>query len=307
MSTAAFARLRDLGKLSDYDVGRVFRLCVIEEMRTGKLNHLSQKALDYCLPYTKRIARRAEYSSHNYGRRMEPVVHILRQIQLVERNPFVLDCGCGLGSESILFGLMGARVFGADILAEKIECAQERLKLCQPELPENVSIRFESRNVLNIPEIADGTVDMIFVTEAISHIYPPENLLQRARAWLKPHGFLCIADTNGSNPYIKVINMRHFWRERRTLRFYVEQKVDPSTGESVPVAMENVFSPGTMKRLVEKEGFHVRILRGAGYLPPFLGRHPAILRAWKKVESAADRLPIFPHLGTIYTVVAEKS
>ena len=113
-------------------------------------------------------ARRYVYKSL-YQSRLRYITNLLPSL----KRPLILDAGCGLGSESLLFSFLGANVVGVDLNEARLKVAEKR-KLFYRDL-----IRGEAEFVLgNVFEvIKKQKFDIIWMNESISHIHPAERFL----------------------------------------------------------------------------------------------------------------------------------
>jgi 2-polyprenyl-6-hydroxyphenyl methylase/3-demethylubiquinone-9 3-methyltransferase len=95
------------------------------------------------------------------------------------RVPRVLDAGCGLGTECILFALAGASVTGIDLRPERLRLAPKRARFYEQELGVKLDVRFLLSNIFDLPE--RNHYDLIWVHNAISHIHPVDTFLRFCR------------------------------------------------------------------------------------------------------------------------------
>jgi glycine/sarcosine N-methyltransferase len=100
----------------------------------------------------------------------------------------ILDCACGIGTQSLGLAKMGFRVAGCDLSARAIERA--RLEASR----RNADIHFSVANMLNLTSLAESHFDaVICMDNALPHLESAEQLFQAAkqfRARLCPGGLL---------------------------------------------------------------------------------------------------------------------
>ncbi len=166
----------------------------------------------------------------------------------------LLDAGCGLGTQSCLFALLGCRVTGVDIRKERVAIAWKRLDYYR-QLGYYLDVEFLNINLMSKTffeeRAAECSYDLIWVTDAISHIHPTQDFLEAAFRLLKPHGEIIIVDPNGLYLPKQFKLLRN-----RGLRLY-KSVIDPETGFPVPYAIERILTlPGICRRLFQA-GFHV--------------------------------------------------
>ena len=94
--------------LNSYEIARIYFHQLLDE--TSKINELLIE--DNLKQYMSTLGRLVTDKKdsyifeYHYANRLQDVISII----LTEDLPVVLDAGCGLGTESLLFGLLGAKV-----------------------------------------------------------------------------------------------------------------------------------------------------------------------------------------------------
>ncbi len=158
----------------------------------------------------------------------------------------VLDAGCGLGTESLLFAQIGAEAVGVDLFEKYIGAAQERLGQFEAHLGRRLKVAFAAMNLFDIS--ADERFDLIYCREAISHIEPVSDFLEFAYSRLVPGGQLVVSDANGA------CLANHI--DRLAIRgvHWLESEVDPATGRRVPMAHERILSIPRLGRELRHAG-----------------------------------------------------
>jgi glycine/sarcosine N-methyltransferase len=100
----------------------------------------------------------------------------------------ILDCACGIGTQSLGLAKMGFQVSGCDLSPRAIERA--RLEASR----QDVDIHFSVANMLNLTSLGESNFDaVICMDNALPHLESAEQLLQAAkqfRAKLHPGGLL---------------------------------------------------------------------------------------------------------------------
>jgi glycine/sarcosine N-methyltransferase len=85
----------------------------------------------------------------------------------------ILDCACGIGTQSLGLAKMGFRVAGCDLSARAIERA--RLEASR----RNADIHFSVANMLNLTSLGESHFDaVICVDNALPHLESAEQLFQ---------------------------------------------------------------------------------------------------------------------------------
>jgi 2-polyprenyl-3-methyl-5-hydroxy-6-metoxy-1,4-benzoquinol methylase len=65
--------------------------------------------------------------SHYFAQRIKNVVKLLLCSAMHARRMRILDCGCGFGTESLIFALLGGKVLGVDLNVERLDIAKKRI------------------------------------------------------------------------------------------------------------------------------------------------------------------------------------
>ncbi len=209
----------------------------------------------------------------------------------------ILDAGCGVGTSSLLFAALGATVVGVDSSQAYIGAAKSRIARYEEWLERELDVSFLEGSVLRLDEPV-ASFDAIWVMEAISHIYPPEEFLHLAGTLLKPGGKLVVSDANPT------------WIQRRRVQGKQKGKeffyVALSNGERMPYGNENIIAPRELSELARAGGMEPLFVRYSHCLPSDLARFLGA-RLIKCAESVAARLPVVRRLAGVYTTAFERS
>jgi len=198
-----------------------------------------------------------------------------------QKNPIVLDAGCGLGSESIFFSFWGARVVGVDLEEEKIRVAEKR-KLFYKDLIKG-EVKFVLGDIFEV--IKRQKFDIVWMNEAISHIHPAEGFLKLARQQLNPGGRVVISEGNGGNPCIL---LRRFIETGRC-SWGTHQVQDPKTGKAVRYAAERLFSLKEIANILEKAGFSIGQVGLTQFTVFFVKRYRVFSKTIRSLEQWLDK------------------
>jgi SAM-dependent methyltransferase len=119
----------------------------------------------------------------------------------VDRNTIslVVDLGCGTGRFSVILAAeFGARIVGFDPSEKMIE--QARLK------PATGMIEFKRASAEELP-LADGCVDLVFMSQVYHHLPDPVVVAQECWRVLRTGGYVCVRTATRENDVV----IRHFF------------------------------------------------------------------------------------------------
>jgi len=234
-------------------------------------------------------ASNAPYLGHCFAQRLKNLVRYISKHR--DGMPRVLDCGCGLGSESIACALIGAKVVGIDLDKERLSVAKKRLGYYKGKFGINLDLDFVCKEILKYePNVK---FDILYAKEFISHVWSLPAFLKLASKVLREHGHLIVTDANLYNPYVA---FKAYLDHRSTLFTTVH---DPETGKKVPYAIERLFSPRYVAEVFTQNGFRPTSLTIFGYSPPVPQNFLSVTR---KLEEVISKVPI----GTVYEIAGVK-
>ncbi len=212
----------------------------------------------------------------------------------------ILDAGCGLGTESIFFSIMGGSVIGIDVNQDFVGKAKKRKSYYEKKLNKVLNIDFKAVSIFDIRK--ENYFDIIWVMESISHIYPPESFLKQSYSMLKKDGTLFISDTNSLNPFIQVQVIKN---TKKIVRKPVEKK-HPQTGKIIKDGNENLLNPFKLRKKLKEIGFEdIKSASSLFFPPPFFKNEKSIEKI-QKIEEKINKHCFLRYFGGIYNIVARK-
>jgi 2-polyprenyl-3-methyl-5-hydroxy-6-metoxy-1,4-benzoquinol methylase len=276
-------------------LGRYFEL--LEEEYAEAESFLTREELNvYCTyyPRMRQSLKDASYRAQALRLFARGTMRWLAQDLLDRSGLTLLDAGSGMGTESFLFSLLGAQVTGIDLRKERVEVANKRKCRFEEKLGVPLDVSFKAESVFSLDR--KPAFDRIWVSEAISHIDPAEEFLGLAYDIVRPDGLIVITDSNGFFP----LNQIRLLRERG-LKIHTRMKVGDSE-ETVPYAVERVFSPGRICGLLRSCGFEIKHVESH-----LVGRSKFSDRVFSSVVTRLERLPMIGTLlGRTYVVAGRK-
>lgn len=190
-------------------------------------------------------------------------------------HPTILELGCGSGSLSILFSLLGAKVIGIDLDPNLISVCRKRQAFYETRVGA-LDLEFHCGDTFNFPYESIGQVDGIYSLFAFNTMQPSRKLLVRILPVLKKGGKLVISDGNKQSLY------NRFFRKR------------------------NVLSSSEMQAELVANGWRVLGETFNCAIPPAVVRIRPAFRLALKVESLFESLKMMAWLGVSHTIVAER-
>jgi len=179
-----------------------------------------------------------------YSQSMELAYAFIYQFIASNQGCSILDVGCGVGTESLAFARMGARVQGIDVTAEYLSCANERLQLLRRE---SLPVEFQYANVLDLQP--PQPFDAIWLNQAYHHLEPRKAVVAKLAGLVRRGGMVLVSDTNAANPLVQLIFFRH--RGFQTVREYR----DPN-GILRAYGRERVTTVRGVVKAFAEHGFH---------------------------------------------------
>jgi SAM-dependent methyltransferase len=239
-----------------------------------------------------------------FAHRLEPIIEELKNRP---KKTKILDAGSGYGTESFLFTLMGKEVHGIELVPARVEMANSRVEFFQSFCNFPLKIKFINANIFKYLQTCES-FDIIWIMEAISHIYPSEKFLQLALEKLNKDGKIIITDPNKINPlaWLRSIKIRGSIKHTPHQKFK-----DPETHKPVDYGQEKIYTMPQIKKLLRKINFKVEKIQfsgfmGTSFLPKSLVIKKSISKTLATLQKIIRKIPILRSLGSIYTIVAAK-
>ena len=201
----------------------------------------NQRVFDrYYSSYKKRFPN---YIRKHYVSQTQEITSLISS----KKMPHVLEVGCGCGTESIWFAMLGASVIGIDLQVDRLSVARERINILRENLKIEVDVKFEALNLFEMDNFKG--FDIIWMEQAFHHIEPRDKVPITLYNLLNPGGYVVIAESNGWNPFLQLSLLRK--RGIKTIKQYTDE-----TGKSHLYGDERIITPRSLIKLFKKNNFN---------------------------------------------------
>ena len=285
-------------KNSHYQLALSFHRLLQPEVYQGN-NYLTTQ-MNQCIKeyYTNFLKhpKLIKFYEYNWATRVMSIIPFIKEQTAGIR---ILDAGCGVGTESLFFSSLNpnAEVIGVDIFSY-CQAAQKRRLYWEQAVKKPLNVTFRREDIMDF--VPEGLFDIIWVEEAISHIYTPDLFIQKMHKYLKKGGLIFVSDTNLLNPYIyyRILKMRGFKKAE-----FIESK-DEETGKTMKVFDENILTISGIEKTLKKHNFTILQRNTHGFIPRSIFSYSNSIS--RKLDIFLSKLPMINLFGGIYTVVARK-
>lgn len=241
-------------------------------------------------------------------RRQHPVASI-RAVS----DPVVFDAGCGYGSESFLFGSLGAHVLAIDADPEKVRIAQLRQPYFEQYLNRKLYITFAVVD-LDAYTPSAPNLSLTWLASVLAAIPHQNDFLMRVRNHTRTRGQIMVSDMNLWNPLFLIGEFRRRaaasavnpafaqaqdFRAMFSRRARVGARYYPHNGATFDDVQ--FFQPLSLTRLYQVTGWRPTHFYFSGYIPPALAR-----LGLTSLETVLPRVPLLSQFGYFYLGIGEK-
>jgi len=245
--------------------------------------------------YYFNLLKKRTYSNYIKYLYIDRVIPLVKNIR---KDIKILDAGCGLGTESLICGILGANVTGLDISKKRINVAKNRIKFYENKFQTKLNVQFHYENILTHV----NKYDIIWVNEAISHINPITQFLKSCYYNLTDGGKLIISDANKLNPHIYFQSKKDQIRSGGIYQNVIRQ--DLPKGKEISYAVERIFTIPSIKSLLS-QFFKVKEVVSIRFLPyPVYKFSPNIFLMIER--NVLRKIPILNLFSTTYVIISVK-
>lgn len=186
--------------LSLRSVNRLLRY-LSAELRADRL---PVDALPEMHSFYDRMLRHERYFLHHFA---PYLCEVDRAFSVKATQPYLLDLGCGVGTQASLLAARGARVIGIDNKPERIEAAiamrpwYETQTQCEIDIDLKHGDAFQYLENLE-PESLDG----VYTQFALAYMEPHAEMLRLINRVLRPGGVVLFREFNAGSIYNKLVS-----------------------------------------------------------------------------------------------------
>jgi len=223
----------------------------------------------------------AHASSYRYEKLLEGG-HVLDPVQVREmgdvRSRSLLHLQCHIGTDTLSWARLGARVTGADISPASLRVAGDLARRS------GLEAEFVESSLYDLPKMLKGAFDIVYTSVGVlCWLSDLEAWAQTVRHFLKPGGFFYIMETH---PFLMVFDDES---KNLRVRYSYFHREEP---ENWPGGYPDYAGDGYMVKSPSWEwqwslGDVLNALIGAGLRPDFLHEHDWI--SWKALPMMVER------------------
>jgi 2-polyprenyl-3-methyl-5-hydroxy-6-metoxy-1,4-benzoquinol methylase len=193
-----------------------------------------------------------DYIKYHYTNQTRELMQVLAKID----HPNVLEVGCGCGTESLWMAYHGANVIALDIKTDRLAVAEKRQAIMEECLEKKINCSFQAKSVFDL--CSNQQFDVIWMEQALHHIEPRSEALDKLSDLLKPTGFIVISETNALNPLIQIQLLK-----TRGLKTIVEYKdsngIKHMYGNERVLTLKQLSSELRKRNIIKQAGRYFRV------------------------------------------------
>lgn len=209
---------------------------------------------------------RCNYFKQHYIKNFSTASDFLLKAQ---HKTTVLDLGCGLGTQSLFFALMGAKVIALDLDECALSILQKRVKFYEQCFGRKFDISIHCANALTFDYSRFPSIDAVFSLFAFNLMQPSQQLFQKILPFFSQNVRIAILDGNNQcwrsrvNPRckVKITGYRNSADRSDLLRIYPKDRI-------------NTWSPQYFDSYLIEKGFDIHSHYGGISLPPIAWNLP---------------------------------
>ncbi len=173
---------------------------------------------------------------HHFSYKLATVISLLHKEGI--ENKKILDLGCGIGTQSLLFSILGGEVIALDTDDDSLRILRLRKEFYEHILKKTLPITIIKANALNFNYPRYGPFDVVYSLFSFNLMQPTKELLNLLTPSISPDAFFIVQDGNKNMWFNKLFRKR------------------------------NVLSKNELQSELKKSGFHEITSMGGYAVPP---------------------------------------
>ena len=173
------------------------------------LSFMFSKEKEYLVNYYKKAGLlrswRKPFFRHHYSRTFAQALLFLLEPC---RNSRILDLGCGTGTQSLLFALLGADVVGVDLDEEALNILNKRKAFYEDRSGRKLKLRMYKANSLELNYANISPIEGIYSMFAFNLMKPSRSLLEKIAPYTNNRCRLAILDGNNTSWLPRIFSSR---------------------------------------------------------------------------------------------------
>lgn len=193
MSASLFPLAKRFEDLSADDLWHFIRNVMVERDSEALTPEEKTKLMDFRSGFGNIFTRHAYYQQVYCGPLHRALTEIHRRYPDGSR---VLDVGCGVGTQSILFSLLPATVLGIDINRGQLSTAGKRREFYARYFKTGMDIEFRRVDMLATAFADLGRFDVVYSHESMGRFLKAEQVFEKVSAAMNRGGLLILKNEN---------------------------------------------------------------------------------------------------------------
>jgi 2-polyprenyl-3-methyl-5-hydroxy-6-metoxy-1,4-benzoquinol methylase len=199
--------------------------------------------------YKAYIITFSSHTQNSYNHNLSPAISIVKNHS--PKSLRLLEVGCGCGTESLFFSLLGCDVVAVELMEKYLNVAQTRKKIVEENISKSLKLNFHHSSIMDFDD--SEKFDLIWMEQAFHHLEPRKLIVKKISSLLKPGGYLVISEANAYNPIIQISLMRERFRTHNNPFKTVIRQRDKD-GMLYLWGHERILIPIKLTSLFAKEG-----------------------------------------------------
>lgn len=162
----------------------------------------------------------------------------------------VLDLGCGLGMQSIIFALAGCKVLAVDIRPSCIEMCHKRKAYFEQRFGRKLDIEFLCENFSEFSvEGRESTIDAVFSMSAFSYILPLQDTVRKLSRLSRPDARVFLFEENIDHFYAAMFRRRNIPGPRAVQQAFAAEGFSGGTPSGTCAIPKQAWSVAALRPL----------------------------------------------------------